>query len=445
MLQVVESTLHSFPDTSCYLVAFSGGRDSHVLLYLMAQLRERNTTPLAAVHVHHGLQDAADTWCTHCEAVCRNLNIPIEIVRINAHPSIGQSPEDAARQARYAALAEGISPGGMLLTAHHQDDQAETVLLQLLRGSGPEGLSAMPICSEFSLGLHVRPLLDVSREEIEGCAQYLGLDWIEDTSNQDCAFDRNRLRHDIVPLLKAHWPAFSKTLARSARHCAEASVLIRAMAAEDLERCGLAELPRTLSIESLNTLSGARQAQVLRLWVRKQRLQLPTSAHIEQIRSSVLTVDLAHHSPQVSWGNVMVRAWRGRLYLGDKRKLGDCELQDLAPIVWPIGVKTLLLPDIGCLKQIPANGVGVLRACLVQGLITVRFRNGGERCRLPGEKHHRRLKQLLQDSDIPPWERARLPLIYIDDELAAVADRWVCAPFAASEGDEGVRFVYEPG
>jgi len=444
LLQVVDSVLHSLPDAERYVVAFSGGRDSHVLLWLMAQLRERSAVPLDAVHVHHGLQEAADTWSSHCEAVCRDLDVPIEIVHVDARPATGQSPEEAARRARYSVLAERISVGGMLLTAHHQDDQAETVMLQLLRGSGPEGLAAMPVCSEFGAGIHVRPLLDVSRSEIEDCAQYLGLDWVEDASNQDRAFARNRLRHEIIPLLKAHWPAFAKTLARSAHHCAEAAELLWETAEEDLDRCGIAELPRTLSIESLNALSGARQAQVLRLWVRNQRLRMPTSAHIEQIRSSVLTVDLGHHSPQVSWANVMVRAWRGQLYLGDKGALCDWAPPDNALLVWSDGVRTLALPGGGSLAQIPVEGAGIARTCLTKGLVRVRFRSGGERLRLPGETHHRRLKKLLQDSDIPPWERTRLPLIYIDDELAAVADRWVCAPFVASEAEAGVRLVYTP-
>ena len=449
-MQVVESVLHSIPDPKNFLVAFSGGRDSHVLLWIMARLRERHAMPLSAVHVHHGLQSAADIWSAHCEGVCRDLDIPIEVIEVDATPVSGQSPEDAARRARYAVLDERIFEGGVLLTAHHQDDQAETVLLQLLRGSGPEGLAAMPECSPFGHGVLVRPLLDVSRAEIEVCARRLGLQWVEDPSNDDRAFDRNRLRHDVVPLIKGHWPAFSQTLARSARHCAEAAELLRETAEGDLAACIVSDMPdvlsiAVLSIEALNALSAARQAQVLRLWVKNRGLPMPASAHIDQIRSSALAADLAVHSPQVSWSNAVVRAWRGRLYLGDKAVLGDWAPDDAATLVWAGGSRELALPGGGILKRIDVFGDGLRRSCLDQGLVTVGFRQGGERCQLPGETHHRRLKQLLQDSGIPPWQRARLPLIYIDGVLAAIADRWVCAPFAAGGGEEGVRFEYGTG
>lgn len=444
LLRTVETVLRSIPDPSHILVAYSGGRDSHLLLWLVSKLRERFPVPLTAVHVHHGLQAAADAWQIHCETVCRDLDIPLEVVRVNARNVPGQSPEDAARKARYRVLDERIAAGGTLLTAHHEDDQAETVLLQLLRGSGPEGLAAMPLTSPIGAGTHVRPLLDVSRAEIEDCTAQLGLLWIEDPSNQDRAFDRNRLRHDIVPLIKSHWPAFSRTLARSARHCAEAVDVLRETAAEDLSRCVLPDAPDALSIDAVKALSGARQAQVLRLWVRNQGFPAPASAHIEQIRSSVLAADLAHHSPHVGWANVMMRAWRDGLYLGDRAALDHRAGDDVAPVVWPSGNRKLVLPDGGTLEQVVAHGQGIRRALFNEGLVTVGFRRGGERLRLPGESHQRRLKQLLQDSDLPPWRRARLPLIYIDGVLAAIADRWVCAPFATGEGDEGVRIIYEP-
>lgn len=206
------SQLQSLPRPSGYLVAYSGGLDSHVLVHALAGLRAELRLPVRALHVHHGLQPQADDWVVHCEAVCRQLEIPLLVEQLDLAPGAGESIEAAARAARYAAIAKHLRRDEMLLTAQHRDDQAETLLLQLLRGAGLEGLSGMPGCRAWQGGWHARPLLDVDREALAVYARDHQLQWIEDPSNLDERFDRNYLRHRVMPLLRARWPSATTTL-----------------------------------------------------------------------------------------------------------------------------------------------------------------------------------------------------------------------------------------
>jgi len=207
--------LKALPDSGRLLVGYSGGMDSHVLLHAVWGLRNELKLEMSAVHVNHGLQSDAEAWADSCADFCRSQQIPIAIIQVDATPEKGESPEAAARDSRYCALHDLMLKGDILLTAHHSDDQAETVLLQLLRGSGPSGLSAMPIISGFGPGFHARPLLEFSRAELAEYAQHNRLQWLEDFSNSDTSFDRNFLRQEVVPLLKQRWPAMHKTLSRS--------------------------------------------------------------------------------------------------------------------------------------------------------------------------------------------------------------------------------------
>ena len=220
--------LNRLPPAPAYWVAYSGGIDSHVLLHLLAGWRARLPGVLGAVHVNHQLQQQSGDWELHCRAVCEELGLGFQALQVAARPRRGESPEAAARSARYRGLSEWLPPGAVLVTAQHLDDQAETLLLQLLRGSGVHGLAAMPAMTVLGAGLHQRPLLGVTRAQLRRYAESHRLDWIDDPSNTDTAFDRNYLRHEIMPRLKARWPAAGATLSRSAAHCAEAVTAGRA-------------------------------------------------------------------------------------------------------------------------------------------------------------------------------------------------------------------------
>ncbi len=229
----VEKILSRYPASPHYWVAYSGGLDSTVLLRLCAALQQTGPVPrFTALHVHHGLHPQADAWADHCAAECRALGIELTTRRVEARPAPGQSHEEAARNARYRAIQDQLGPGDTVLLAQHQDDQAETLLLQLFRGAGLAGLAAMPEHAQLSPGYLLRPLLDIPRSGLSAYAARQGLTWVEDPSNRDPAFDRNFLRHTVLPAIRTHWPGIGRSLARTARHCAEAAELLDARTAE---------------------------------------------------------------------------------------------------------------------------------------------------------------------------------------------------------------------
>ncbi|NLO80404.1 MAG: tRNA lysidine(34) synthetase TilS [Xanthomonadaceae bacterium] len=411
-----------------YCVAYSGGRDSHVLLHLVAALRPRLGVPVRALHVHHGLQAPADDWVEHCRRICRELGIPLQVERVQCRAGPGISIEEAAREARYAAYERHLKVGEVLLLAHHQDDQIETLLLRLLRGAGVHGLAAMPPSRPLGRGLLLRPLLDVPLAAIAAYAEAQGLSWVEDPSNRDDAYDRNFLRNRLLPLLAERWPGYARPLQRAAALAREAADLLDALAEQDLRQCAAGD---GLDLEALRLLTEPRQRNLLRCWLRRQGLRPPARERLQAGLKTLLEA-APDRSPELAWDGVRLRRYRNRLLL-------DTEPEEVpAPFAWDLA-SPLELP--GWRWQVESVIGAGLRAALRQRRVEVRFRQGGERCRLAGERHSRSLKKLLQERGIPPWERERLPLIYIDGELAAVADLWVCDGFQAAPGEAGLRLV----
>lgn len=427
--------LLALPNASRYWLAYSGGLDSHVLLHAMASLRPSLPgVELRAVHVDHGLQAKSAEWSTHCKTVCQTLHIPYQLLYINAHPATGESPEAAARHARYAAIAALVEEGDCLFTAHHQDDQAETLILQLLRGAGPHGLASMPLCTPFTRGLHARPLLSYTRAELSTYAEQHELCWIDDQSNLSTAFDRNYLRHEIMPRLRARWPALARTLSRSASHAAEAAQLMDRLAKIDLLTAGIADEKNNLplSITVLSTLDKVRQANVLRVWIKQQNLPLPSATHIEHIIKDMLTAAW-DSTPRIAWPGAEVRRYRDLIYAMTPLPPNDTSLC----FDWDME-QPLALPDGTQLFATTTQGVG-LNASLCHGQkITIRFRQGGERCQPVGRAHTHELKKLFQEYGIPTWLRDHIPLIYRNDTLAAVANLWICQPFQALSNEAGI-------
>ncbi len=421
---------------SAYRVAYSGGLDSHVLLHALVQVRDRLGAAIGAVHVNHALQADADSWEEHCRNVCRDLGVDYVSLRVNAGAATGDSPEAAARDSRYAALAEWLPAGECLLTAQHQDDQAETLLLQLLRGSGVNGLAAMPLLGTLGRGQLLRPLLGFARRQLLAYAEANGLCWIEDPSNRDSAFDRNFLRARVFPLLQERWPAAAVTLSRSAAHCAEASSLLEQLGEQDLAGIRAGRKDR-LSLGRLVALPMQRQRNVLRLWIRQTTGAVPSAAVLARIQNDVLH-SRRDAEPCVRWGAHEVRRYRDDLYLLQQRSEPD----NSRILEWPLP-QPLALPGAGgVLNATPGTGRGI-RASAVESGVRVSWRRGGERCLPAGRGQHHSLKKLFQERGIPPWERSRIPLIYINDQLAAVAGLWVCEPFHARPAESGLLIDWQ--
>lgn len=413
-------------------VALSGGVDSSALLHAAAALAA--TQPalrLRAIHVHHGLQRDADGWVDDCEALCARLGVPLTVERLALDPPRGSSREAEARDARYAALARRLAPRECLLTAHHQDDQLETVLLQLLRGAGVAGLAAMPASTGLGPGLHLRPLLDVPRADIVAYARAAGLRWVEDPMNADQRYDRAWLRHQVLPALRARWPAAGTTVGRSARHLAEARALLGDLALAD--GATLIDAAGRLEAAGLLTLPRARQRNLLRGWLASEGLGMPSSARLAAILDDVAPAR-PDARPVVTWEAGEVRRYRGRLYA--MRPLGKAPDGRWALVPG----QTLTVEGMGTVTLVATTGEGI-DAARFPGPFEVRFRQGGERLRPVGQPLERPLKRWLQEAGVEPWLRARLPLVYAGEQLLAVGERWVAAGVEARPGTPGWRLA----
>ena len=420
------------PLPAAWQVAFSGGLDSTVLLHALHTLREQLTVPVGAIHIHHGLQADADHWADHCRAVCNALEIPLTVLQVDARAASGDSPEAAARHARYTAIAGWLAPDHCLLTAQHRDDQAETLLLQLMRGAGVQGLAAMPVISALGQGSHLRPLLEMDREGLLDYARASGLAWIEDPTNAETAYDRNFLRHEILPVLRTRWPSVSASLSRSAAHAAEATALLDGLAVDN--RLAVAgERDDTLSVTAVAALPPARQRNILRYWIRRQAGQAPSTAVLERVQNDMLT-SREDAEPCVTWGGCQLRRYRDELFLLP----AALPPQALPECAWQLQ-EPLALPGSGVLSATRMLGQGLRCAAVSEAGVQVRWRVGGESCRPVGRGHRHALKKLFQEAGVPPWQRDRIPLLYVGDELAAVAGMWICEPFQAGPQEPGYR------
>ncbi len=418
-------------------VALSGGLDSTVLLEGLCRLREKLPPDgLRAVHVHHGLHPDADAWARHCEALCARLDVPLEVLEADARPAPGESPEAKARAVRYAALATALLPGEALLTAHHADDQLETVLIQLLRGGGVAGLAAMPAVATFGPGLHLRPLLAFTRADLADWAAREGLSgWLRDPANEELRYARNHLRSEVLPAVRTHWPGAAAAVARSARHCAEAAGLLEELAALDAVT-GVAGT--AIRIPALRSLSPARRRNLVRWQARRLGLAVPDESRLTTLLEQVLEA-APDARPQVEWGEVVALRHDELLWLAPASSL-PLPAKD---IDWPDPRAPLVLgAGLGHLALVPSEWGGLGEAALAAGPWRVVPRRGGERLALPGRPGHRALKKLLQQQGMPPWIRARLPLVEIGGRLAAAGGLWVDTAFWAPPGEPAWRLEW---
>lgn len=409
-------------------IAYSGGVDSHVLLHLVVALaRAGGCPPLTALHINHQLNPRAPAWAEHCRRVCRALGVELRVIPVEVDRAGGQGLEAAARAARYAAFARLLGEDEWLLQAHHADDQVETLLLRLLRGAGLAGFAAMPATRALGRGRLLRPFLRTPRPELLAYARSQGLSWIHDDSNDDPRFDRNFLRHRVVPAIAGRWPAYRDTLGRASGQAAEAEALLRDLAQLDLAAAGRGAV---LDVTACRALSPARRRNLLRHWLRERDLPPPSRAQLDQALSQLGAVSDAEVC--VSWPGAELRRFRNGLYA-------------LAPLPAVAATDTPWHPP----QALSISGMGTLRAhpAVGQGLradrdYRVRNRRGGERCKPSGRAHSQTLKKLLQEAGIPPWLRDRLPLLYCEDELAAVGDLWVCAGYESGAGLPGWKLEW---
>jgi tRNA(Ile)-lysidine synthase len=424
-----------------FCVAFSGGLDSTVLLHALSRLAgSMPGVVIRAVHIDHAMQPGSAAWAGHCEALCAGLQIPYESRRVVVDPNGSAGPEATARAARYAALTELLQPGEVLLLAQHQDDQLETYLLQLMRGGGVHGLAAMPADAAFAHAKLSRPLLDTPRHILEAYASAASLKWVDDPSNANDIYERNYLRHQVLPQLLKRWPSAAAAVARSARYAAEAAELSDSLAALDAVgiRSGC-----VLGIAQLQRLPLVRQRNLVRFVIRDLGLPVPAESRLLEIWQSVLPAG-ADALPQLRWPGGFAARYRGWLYLLPAAAGMPAAAESFA-----------VTPDFAELEQVlelggaagrlilkSTTGRGLARSVL-QAPLEIRFRRGGERLKPAAAAHHRSLKNLFQEAGVLPWMRGAMPLLYSDGKLLAVGDTWLAAEALAVAGEPGLELVWQ--
>jgi tRNA(Ile)-lysidine synthase len=435
LLSIPEVLAELVPAGSRACIAFSGGRDSSVLVHALAGIRAGRSVTLRAAHVHHGLQPGADAWQRHCEAFCAARNVPLVVLRATIRRDLGRGLEAAAREARYAALAEALEPGEWLLTAHHEDDQLETLLLHLVRGSGVTGLAAIPVSAEFSRGRLLRPLLGVAGAAIGAYAKAESLDFVQDPTNVDVALDRSYLRAEVVPRLRARWPSVARAAGRSASLAAEAACLLTDLA--DLD--GKAHVVNgRVSLAGLRALDPARQHNLIRHLVRQKGWPPPPERRLRECLAQLVQAP-PDRQPVLAWAGHEIRRYRGWLHLLDDA----AGKPDPTPRVqaWDGQGSLDLGGPRGRLRLEAMTGAGLKRELMAE--LSVTTRAGGESVRAGGDVHHRTLKYLFQSHGVVPWMRCHVPLIHARGRLAAIGDLWVADWASAEPNAPGLRVIWD--
>lgn len=434
---LIEPLLVTAPGVSRLVIGFSGGLDSTVLLHLARAWQYRHPDiAIMALHVNHQLQSAADAWQRQCEQVCREWQIPFIAERI-AVDRDQASLEQAARAARYEAFRRHAGAGDLLLLAHHRDDQVETLFQRLLRGSGPLGLGGMGMLSRNEGLLIGRPLLEQDRSELEEYARQHGLRWIDDPSNQDQAFERNFLRQDALPRLRARWPRLNQTVARAARLSREVAELLDDLAEQD--GAGQCRPGEPLPLHLLENLPRRRARNLLRHWIRLQGAGLPSEAQLERGLDD-LVFAAPDTQPELQWGAHRLRRFRHALYC-----LPVLPAPDVTALT--VTLDQLLSGDLawagGRILHRTHHGVAFSRSRLQQGPLVLRGRRGGERLK-PVNRATNTLKHWLQDCQVPPWWRERWPLLYCGDRLSGLPGLLVSEGFQPLDAADALWLDWQP-
>jgi len=409
-------------------VSLSGGVDSIVLLFALQQLLNE-TFAIRAIHINHNLYEGSQSWANFCQKICDQIQIQINIYSIKVKVTEGSGIEAAARKARYEKLQKSIQEGEWLMTAHHKDDQLETILLRMARGTGVEGLKGIQKQFNFGSGKILRPLLEISKSEILGYAKEKKLDWVEDTSNQETYFDRNFLRMKVIPKLKERWPAFSSSVSRLSNISTQTSNLLKELAEQDL---GFDYPVKNLDIEILKNKSIGRVINIIRFLILKNEMSVPS---MKVLNSGVNTLlNPKSVNPSMVWDNYCIKRYLNKLYFLQLSELQPTQGNRL--INWLIDEPLKLDENGSALVAVMTKGQGLsLKKC--DKNIDVQFRKGGESIRPVGHKITKKLKKLFQEDHVLPWVRDKIPLLYKKNELIGVGDLWFSQNYIASEEEDG--------
>ncbi|PMH41086.1 tRNA lysidine(34) synthetase TilS [Vibrio sp. 10N.286.49.B3] len=423
---------HHRQPQSRLILALSGGVDSRVLLDLLAQYRAIHPqVECFAVHVHHGLSGNADDWAMQCQTWGKENNIPVFIERVKLDMASGDSIEQMARDARYQSLAKHIAHGDLLLTGQHSDDQLETFLLALKRGSGPKGLSSMPEIMPLAQGSMLRPLLHVSRHDIESYASEHNLDWVEDESNQDKRFDRNFIRHDISPALIHRWPNIKQAVQRSASLCAEQESLLDELLTPIFN--GMLGPEGQLSIEKLTTQSELSRNRLIRMWFSHAGQPMPSRDQLTSIWQQVALAQ-SDAAPQFICSHKIIRRFQQHLYFID-------DYQDLSNFSQSLSCdKACHLPDGLGTITLAMNASdpltcwsGKIDRKALNHPLEIHFNPEGLVAHPNGRGHSRKVKKLFQEYSIPPWQRKRLPVVMCGDQVVAIVGLFIDKQYAGQD------------
>ena len=419
-------------DIERVVLGFSGGLDSTVLLHMLrAYLVPRNVL-LQTCHVDHGLQVDSPRWFVHCAQVAAELGVAFCGTRLSGTPPSGASVEDWARQHRYAYLLTQLDSRSVLMTAHHRDDQAETVLLQLLRGAGPHGLAAIREHGHYADKRLMRPLLDEAREDLLAYGHAHALAWLEDPSNADLRFARNRVRNVVMPVLEREFPGAGAALARVAALQSEVVEVLDALADEFLLDCEPLDLTR------LRACGTPLRPFVIKRWLSRAGGPVPGRTQLQHMLHNMLDAR-DDGMPMVAWRGVAVRRYDNKFFLTAARLPAPGTEPVPCAIPW-----TPLCLAHGRMQACQSAIGGAEPAALAQGELSVRYRQGGERLRLHPGGPRRALKHLFQEWRVPPWLRDGWPLVYVGDQLAVVPGQTVAAEFRAAGAAPGIAFDWYP-
>ena len=431
---LLKQQLHDWMTPGCYWVAFSGGADSTTLLHAMTRISGELGTEVRAIHINHGIHSHADDWQTHCERHCHELGITLVQKTVDVEIAARQSPEAQARSARYSAMLAAVNDNDMLLTAHHADDQAETMILNLMRGAGVDGLAAMQPIRAAGAAWLGRPLLNWRRQQLRRYLAEENIEFVDDPSNDDRSIRRNFVRHEILPRLEQMWPASTGQLNKSAAHVRSASMILKSLASADLGICQGA-YSYEINLHRLRGFDLDRQALIIRQWAREHGLHTPDQRQMSELLRQLANARV-ENALCMEWPGVQVHHYRSSLYIMPALP----EVLEGWQMEWT-GQNSITLPAAsGELSLQGGNG-----SPFAEMPLQVHARGGSERLLPVGQAHHKSLKQLFQAAGIPPWLRSRIPLLSRNGECLAVGDIWLDQAFAEQLSESGLGLHWQPG
>ena len=416
-----------------FLLAFSGGVDSVVLLDLLVNVLKESDA-LRIIHINHNLNEHSNDWAQFSSEICEKYDLPLicESVEPKRH---GKGLEADARELRYQSFRDVIQDDEYLLTGHHQDDQMETLLYRIFRGTGIDGLMAIRREIKFGKGFLYRPMLNISREKIEEYAQLKNLKWIYDSSNDDSSYDRNFLRKDIIPSIKKRWPSVENKVSRLSVIAEQSQLLLNELATEDV---GQLQNYNHLDIETLSEKSYPRIINIFRFMIKKNNMSVPSMRVLNEGIKTLM--HSKSKSPSMTWNDNTIRRYKHRLYFLNSALNSPNDLSN--EMSWDIKKTINLGKNLGSIQARFLNGEGIsLNRC--PSNLAIKYRKGGEEIKPSGHKITKSLKNLFQENNVLPWVRDKIPLIYVDQELISVGDLWFNQDFKASANEDGFLITWD--